>query len=172
MNAQGVSYNGNKRLSSATGKEEIINTPVATVTGEDISELPGLNVTAATEVNVARSLKVEGGSDNKVASEFNGPIIVNNKLTSNSDKGIEAQSYYIQGDQTVSRKHDLSDTIPSLSGNPGDVTYYSDPSDGGFLGWVYSSNNEWRRFGNVSISGTTFIGIFDQIGIGTSTPGQ
>jgi len=172
MNAQGVSYNGNKRLSSATGKEEIINTPVATVTGEDISELPGLNVTAATEINVSRSLKVEGGSDNKVASEFNGPIIVNNKLTSNSDKGIEAQSYYLQGDQTVSRKHDLSDTLPSLSGNPGDITYYSDPSDGGYLGWVYSSNNEWRRFGNVSISGTTFIGIFDQVGIGTTTPNE
>ena len=84
MNDKGVSYNGNKRLSSATGKEEIFNTPVATVTGEDISDIAGLNVSDATEINVHRSIKVEGGADNKVASEFNGPIIVNNKLTSNS----------------------------------------------------------------------------------------
>ena len=60
MNAYGVSYNGNKRLSSATGKEEIINTPVATVTGEDIGDVAGLNITDSTEVNVSRSIKVEG----------------------------------------------------------------------------------------------------------------
>ena len=171
MNDKGVSYNGNKRLSSATGKEEIFNTPVATVTGEDISDIAGLNVSDATEINVHRSIKVEGGADNKVASEFNGPIIVNNKLTSNSPRGIEAQNYYIQGDQTVSRKYTLSGAAPSLSGAPGDVTYYSDPADGGFVGWVYSVDNDWRRFGSVSLSKDENIALFDQVGIGTTTPG-
>ena len=171
MNAQGVSYNGNKRISSATGKEEIFNTPVATVTGEDIGDLAGLNVTDATEVNVSRSIKVEGGSDNKVASEFNGPIIVNNKLTSNSEKGIEAQSYYVQGDQTVSRKHTLAGSTPSLAGNPGDINYFSDPADGGYVGWIYTSNNEWRKFGSVSLDTDSEIAIFDKVGIGTTTPG-
>ena len=171
MNDKGVSYNGNKRLSSATGKEEIFNTPVATVTGEDISDISGLNVSDATEINVHRSIKVEGGADNKVASEFNGPIIVNNKLTSNSSRGIEAASYYIQGDQTVSRKYTLSGSAPSLSGAPGDVTYYSNPSDGGFVGWVYSVDNDWRRFGSVSLSKDENIVLFDQVGIGTTTPG-
>ena len=171
MNDKGVSYNGNKRLSSATGKEEIFNTPVATVTGEDISDISGLNVSDATEINVHRSIKVEGGADNKVASEFNGPIIVNNKLTSNSSRGIEAASYYIQGDQTVSRKYTLSGSAPSLSGAPGDVTYYSNPSDGGFVGWVYSVDNDWRRFGSVSLSKDENIALFDQVGIGTTTPG-
>ena len=172
MNDKGVSYNGNKRLSSATGKEEIINTPVATVTGEDIGELAGLNVLDTTEVNVARSIKVDGGDNNKVASEFNGPIIVTNKLTSNSDKGIEAQSYFVQGDQTVSRKRTLSDAIPSLAGNPGDITHYSDPADGGYVGWIYSSNNDWRRFGSVSLAGDANIAIFDKVGIGSTTPGE
>ena len=171
MNDKGVSYNGNKRLSSATGKEEIFNTPVATVTGEDISDISGLNVSDATEINVHRSIKVEGGTDNKVASEFNGPIIVNNKLTSNSSRGIEAQSYYIQGNQTVSRKYTLSGSAPSLSGAPGDVTYYSDPSDGGYVGWVYTVDNDWRRFGSVSLSKDENIVLFDQVGIGTTTPG-
>ena len=171
MNDKGVSYNGNKRLSSATGKEEIFNTPVATVTGEDIGDLSGLNVTDSTEINVSRSIKVEGGADSKVASEFNGPIIVNNKLTSNSSKGIEAQSYYVQGDQTVSRKHTLSGSKPSLSGNPGDISYFADPADGGYVGWIYTSNNEWRKFGSISLSTDSEIAVFDQVGIATTTPG-
>ena len=171
MNDKGVSYNGNKRLSSATGKEEIFNTPVATVTGEDIGELAGLNVGDNTEVNVHRSITVEGGADNKVASKFNGPIIVTNKLTSNSPKGIEAQSYYVQGDQTVSRKHTLSGSKPSLSGNPGDISNFSDPADGGYVGWIYTSNNEWRKFGSISLSSDSEIAVFDQVGIATTTPG-
>jgi len=171
MNDKGVSYNGNKRLSSATGKEEIFNTPVATVTGEDIGELSGLNVADSTEINVSRSIKVEGGADSKVASEFNGPIIVNNKLTSNSSKGIEAQAFYVQGDQTVSRKHTLSATIPSLAGNPGDINYLSDPADGGYVGWIYTSNNEWRKFGTISLASDSEIAVFDQVGIATTTPG-
>ena len=56
-------------------------------------------------------------------------------------------------------------------GNPGDVIYYANPSDGGYTGWVYSVDNAWRRFGNVSLSKDLNIGIFDQVGIGTTTPG-
>ena len=171
MNDQGVSFNGNKKISAFTGQEEIIDTPVQTVTGEDIGDLPSINVTNATEVSVSRSIKIEGGSDNKVISEFNGPIILNNKLTSFSEKGIEAQSYYIQGDQTISRKHTLSNTQPTLSGNPGDIVYNSDPSDGGYVGWVYTQDNDWRRFGNVSLSSSSDEYIFDKIGIGTTSPG-
>ena len=172
MNDKGVSYNGNKKLSSFTGQEEIIDTPVQTVTGEDIGDLPNLNVTNATEASFTRSIKVEGGPDSKVASEFNGPVIISNKLTSTSDKGIEAASYYIQGDQTISRKHTLAAGAPSLSGNPGDLIYYSDPVDGGYVGWVYSVENDWRRFGNVSLSKDSDIYTFDQVGIGTTSPGD
>ena len=170
MNDQGISYNGNKKTSALTGKEEIFDTPVPTVTGEDIGNLPALNVVNATESTIDRSIKVEGGPDNKVASEFSGPIIVTNKLTSTSDKGVEAQSYYIQGDQTVSRKHTISGSVPSLAGNTGDITYYSDPSEGGYAGWVYTPTG-WRRFGNVSLSVDSNIGIFNQVGIATTTPG-
>ena len=172
MNDQGVSYAGNKKLSTLTGKEEIFGTPIPTVEGEDIGNLPGLNINEATESSLTRSIKIEGGPDNKIASEFNGPVIFNNKITSNSDKGIEAQSYYVQGDQVVSRKHTLSDSKPDLAGNPGDITYQSDPSDGGYTGWIYSSNNEWRRFGGVSNSSDFNVMVFDQVGIGTTTPGD
>ena len=171
MNDQGVSYTGNKKLSSVTGKEEIFDTPIQTVTGQDIPDKSALNVVAADEANVSRSIKVEGGDDNKVASEFNGPLIVNNKITSNSDKGIESTSIFLQGDTTVSRKYTVGISTPSLAGNPGDVVYSANPDDGGYAGWIYSVDNDWRRFGNVSLSKNSDILSLDQVGIGTTTPG-
>ena len=45
MNDRGISFAGNKKLSTITGKEEIFDTPVQTVTGEDISDAPSLNIT-------------------------------------------------------------------------------------------------------------------------------
>ena len=97
MNDKGIAYSGNKKVSTITGKEEIVDTPIQTVTGEDIANLPDLNVSQVTEGTFTRSIKVDGGDDNKVSSEFNGPIIVNNKLTVNSTKGVEAQNVYLQG---------------------------------------------------------------------------
>ena len=171
MNDKGVSYNGSKKLSTLTGQEEVYDVPVQTVEGEDIGNLPALNVNEATEITVNRALTVEGGPDKKVVSEFGGPLIVNNKLTSTSEKGIEAQSYYVQGDQVVSRKHTLVGSSPISAGNPGDVSFYSDPGDGEHAGWIYTKENAWRRFGNVSLSVDKDDYTFDQIGIGTTTPG-
>ncbi len=171
MNDQGTSFAGNKKLSTLTGKEEIFDTPVQTITGEDISEIPGLNVTDATEINVDRSIKVDGGPDNKVISEFNGPVVVNNKLTVNGP-GHEANNLFLQGDATVSRKYTVGIATPALAGNPGDVVYYANPTEGGYTGWVYSIENAWRRFGNVSLARDNDIYTFEQVGIGTTTPGS
>ena len=88
MNDKGISYSGNKRLSTITGREEIFDTPVETVEGEDISVLPNLNVVTPVELVASRSITVEGGPDQKVVSKFNGPVIINNKLTVNSYKRI------------------------------------------------------------------------------------
>ena len=80
MNDKGISYSGNKRLSTITGREEIFDTPVETVEGEDISVLPDLNVVTPVELVARRSITVEGGPDNKVVSKFNGPsysLIIN-----------------------------------------------------------------------------------------------
>ena len=121
MNDRGISFAGNKKLSTITGKEEIFDTPVQTVTGEDISKAPSLNITAATEGLFRRSVRVEGGDDNKSASEFNGPLIVNNKLTVNAD--AETNNLFIQGDATVSRKYSVGIATPTQAGNPGDVIF-------------------------------------------------
>ena len=171
MNDKGISYSGNKKLSTVTGEEEIFDTPVQTVTGEDIGSLPSLNVINPVEATFSRSIRVEGGSDNKSISEFNGPVVFSNKVTSTSSGGIEANSLFLQGDATVSRRYTVGIATPSLAGNPGDIVYYETPTKGGYLGWVYTTDNDWYRFGAVSLDKNLNIGLFDQVGIATTSPG-
>jgi hypothetical protein len=171
MNDKGISYAGNKKLSTVTGLEEIFDTPIQTITGEDIGTQQGLNVINPTEGSFTRSIRVEGGSDGKATSEFNGPVIFSNKVTSTSTKGIEAFSLFLQGDSTVSRKYTVGIATPSLAGNPGDIIYLDNPTAGGYVGWIYTTNNDWYRFGAISLSKTLNIGLFDQVGIATTSPG-
>lgn len=172
MNDRGVSYTGNKKLSTISGKEEIFDTPVQTITGEDIGNSTAINVSSVLEINASRSIKVEGGESGKVSSEFNGPVIFNNKITSTSSKGFECNSVFLQGDATVSRKYTVGVGTPTLAGNPGDVIYYENPKKGGYLGWVYSVENGWYRVGNISLSKDANINLFDQVGIATTNPGS
>jgi hypothetical protein len=125
MNDKGIAYAGNKKLSSTTGQEEIFETPIQTITGEDIGNLPGLNVINAVEGNFSRSIRVEGGPDSKAISEFNGPVVFSEKVTLNSD--LETNSIFLQGNATVSRKYTVTTTEPTLAGNPGDVEYFDNP---------------------------------------------
>jgi hypothetical protein len=168
MNDKGIAYTGTKKLSSITGQEEIFDTPIQTVTGEDIGNLPGLNITNAVEGNFSRSIRVEGGPDSKVISEFNGPVIFSEKVTLNSD--IQTNSIFLQGAGIVSRKYTVGITEPILAGNPGDVEYFDNPEKGGYLGWVYTTDNDWYRFGSIGISKTESIYIFSAIGIATNNP--
>ena len=170
MNDRGISYSGNKKLSTITGREEIFDTPFQTIEGEDISTLPSLNVVTPVEGRFARSVNVEGGADNKVSSSFNGPVIINNKLTVNSP--LESNNLFLQGDATVSRKYTVGISTPILAGNPGDLVYNANPSEGDYVGWIYSTQNEWRRFGATSLFTNQNVMVFDQVGIATTTPGD
>ena len=174
MNDAGDFYIGNKKVSSATGQEEVFDAPIPTTTGEDATEQGiniGFDVLTPLEASISRSLRVEGGPNANIISEFDGPVVFNNKLTSTSTKGIEAGSLFLQGDATVSRKQTIGVGTPSLAGNPGDITYFANPTKGGYSGWIYTTDNDWYRFGNVSLSKTLDIGVFDQLGIGTTSPG-
>jgi len=175
MNSDGDFYIGNKKVSSATGQEEVFDAPIPTVTGEDIAPSGvsiGFDVLSPLEVSISRSLRVEGGPDNNIISEFDGPVILNNKLTSTSDKGMEAASIFLQGDATVSRKYTVGIATPSLAGNSGDIVYNATPEKGGYLGWVYTNQNDWYRFGNVSLSQNSNVALFDRVGIGTTSVGD
>ena len=172
MNDKGISYSGNKKLSTITGREEIFDTPVRTITGEDILTEPAINVVTPVEGIFARSIKVEGGADNNTISEFNGPIVVNNKVTVNSENGLETNTLFIQGDATVSRNYTVGISAPVLAGNPGNVIWKANPVQGGTWGYVYTTDNAWRSMGPISLERDTSIFIFDKVGIATTSPGD
>jgi hypothetical protein len=153
MNDKGISYSGNKKLSTVTGQEEIFDTPIQTVTGDDIGNQPSLNVINPVEGNFSRSIKVEGGFDGEAISEFNGPVLFGDKVTSTSTKGFEVNSLFLQGDTKVSRKYTIGNNIPTNAGNPGDVQYNANPTTSGYLGWVYTNSNQWKEFGKIGNAG-------------------
>ena len=173
MNDRGAFYVGNKKVNSATGQEQVFDSPIPTVTGEDILTGVSVGFDALTplEISVSRSIRVEGGTDGTLISEFDGPVIFNKKITSNAPDGIETNSIFLQGDAIVSRKYTVGVTQPTLSGNPGDIAYYSDPNRGGYVGWIYTLENDWYRFGNISLSETENHMIFDRVGIATTSAG-
>ena len=175
MNNDGDFFIGNKKVSSATGQEEVFDAPIPSVTGEDVTDTGvsvGFDVLTPLEITISRSIKVEGGPDGSIISEFDGPVIFNDKITSTSSNGLEANSLFLQGSTTVSRNYSVGVTQPTLAGNAGDVVFNANPVKGGYIGWVYTTDNDWFRFGNVSASKTENAGIFDRIGIGTTTAGD
>lgn len=175
MNDRGDFYIGNKRISSNTGKEEVFDTPVPTITGEDVFVVgteTGVDVINPLDATISRSLKVEGGTQNNILSEFNGPTVFTEKLTSTSEDGIEANSLFLQGDTVVSRKYTVGLGTPILAGNPGDVVYNANPTKGGTIGWTYTTETGWYPFGSISIDGYSSQMIFDKVGIATTSPGE
>ena len=175
MNDRGDFYIGNKRISSNTGKEEVFDTPVPTVTGEDVFIIgteTGVDVINPLDATISRSLKVEGGTQNNILSEFNGPVVFSEKITSTSDDGIESNSLFLQGDTVVSRKYTVGLGTPTLAGNPGDVVYNANPTKGGTIGWTYATESGWYPFGSISIDQDAHYMIFDKVGVGTTTPGE
>ena len=174
MNDAGDFFIGNKRISSTTGKEIVFDTPIQTITGEDFvngeNNSFGIDVFETQEITVSNGLRVSGGFDNNILSEFDGPVVFNEKLTSTSDKGIEANSIFLQGDAVVSRNYTVGIATPTDAGNPGDVVYNANPRKGGTIGWTYTVDNGWYAFGGVTSDGGEFI--FEKVGIGTTTAGD
>ena len=150
MNSDGDFFTGNKKVNSATGKEETFDLPVPTNTGEKNST-ENNNITDTQKLFVENSIKVNGGKDKNIVSEFDGPVVFNNKVTTNAD--IEANSLFIQGDEEVSRKISITNTKPTISGNYGDVVFNSLPSKSEFAGWTYVTENQWEPFGFIGFPG-------------------
>jgi len=156
MNQDGDFFTGNKKVNSATGQEKTFDAPIPTTTGEDLGVggvNVGFDVLTPLEATISRSIKVEGGPDGNIVSKFDGPVILNNKLTSTSSKGIEANSLFLQGDRTVSRKYTVGIATPTTSGNVGDVVYNATAVGNGMIGWVYTTDNQWETFGRVGLDG-------------------
>jgi len=162
MNSDGDFFAGNKKINSATGKEETFDTPVPTNTGEkDVDEI--VNITETQKLFIEGSVRVEGGRDKNIVSEFDGPVVFNSKVTTNAD--IEANSLFIQGEEEISRKFSILNQTPTTSGNYGDIVFNSEPSKYEFVGWTYVTENKWEPFGFIGkqgvgiSSGGTYVGF-------------
>ena len=164
MNSDGDFFAGNKKINSSTGKEETYDTPVPKNTGEkNASEI--INITETQKLFVDNSITVEGGKDRNQVSEFNGPVVFNNKITSSSD--IEANSFFIQGNEAISRKFSIVNAKPTFSGSYGDIVFNSEPSKTEFVGWTYVTENSWEPFGFIGRPGVGIASGGNYVGFAT-----
>ena len=164
MDSEGAFYAGNKKINSATGQEESYDTPIPTITGEkEVDNL--VNIADTQKLFVESSIKVEGGRDKSIVSEFDGPVVFNNKLSVNSD--IEINSIFIQGDEEVSRNFSISNSEPVNSGNYGDIVFNSQPSKYEFVGWTYVTENNWEPFGWIGGPGVGIASAGNYVGFST-----
>ena len=153
MDENGDFYSANRKFSSSTGEQQVYDLPIPTVVSESSIE-KSLNIIETEKALVTGSIKVDGGENNDIVSQFNGPLVLNKKLTSYSEEGIEAASLFLKGDQKVSRRYTISDDTPTFAGNYGDIVYRASPTVGENIGWVYTLQDEWRTWGFVGSLGT------------------
>ena len=175
MNDRGDFFIGNKRISSNTGKEEVYDTPIPTVAGEDIFSVgveSGIDILNPVDVTVSRTVKVEGGGAGNLLSQFDGPVLFSKKITSTSNEGIEANSLFLQGSANVSRKYTVGISTPTDAGTPGDVVWKATPEPGGNWAWVYTATNKWMQLNPISVVENSASYIYDKIGISTTTVGS
>jgi hypothetical protein len=160
LNDNGEYFVGNAVIKGTTGEELVFDAPIPTITGEekDIDTI------------FTDSIKVSGGSNGDALSKFDGPTLFTNKITSTSSEGIEATSIQLQGDAKVARKVTVGIATPTVGGAAGDITFTTKPSERGYAGWLYTTQNTWRRFGLVSRDADAMVVSVDKIGIGTTSP--
>jgi len=138
-------YNTNKKTYSSTGIEEVYDSPIVNVAGEEIT----YESLTTSEVFINKKLRVFGGNESEIISEFDGPVLFNKKISSYSEDGIEGINFLIKGEENVSRKISIGTTHPESGGGYGDIVFNSRPKTGEYVGWSYTIQNQWEGFGRI-----------------------
>ena len=81
LNNEGDFYIGNKRISSSSGEESSFGIPIPTVTGETASN----NSVVFDEIIVRQRIIVEGGPQQNILSQFDGPVTFSNDVNFTDD---------------------------------------------------------------------------------------
>ncbi len=157
MDENGDFYSGNRKLSSTTGEQEIYDLPVPTVVGESYVD-ESFNVLDSKNIVASDSIRVNGGENNDVISIFNGPVLFDKKVAIEDD--LEVKSLYINGENSQAKNYGISDSIPLVLGDRGDLKFNATPVDGGSTGWIVTENNEWREFGPIKNRDGRYAGIW------------
>ena len=158
MNDRGDFYIGNKRIISPTGEEIVVDTPFPADTSEN--ETSRLKIDTD-DVLVGKRLRVEGGLSQEMVSSFGGPVVFSNNINVLGESGIQAVNLNLSGDLDQTRKISISDTKPLVDGKVGDIVLNGTPASGGFAGWVYTKESEWRNFGIIGSGSGNDITVDD-----------
>ena len=129
LNSQGDLYIGNTVINAVTGK----------TTENQISELDTLTI--------KDNLTVIGGSGNTITSTFQGPVTFLKRTTFDSEDNFFS-AVKIRNPDGIVTKILNRDSISALTGEVvGDITFNTNPVNGGNSGWIYTEDNEWREQG-------------------------
>ena len=170
MNDLGEFFTGSKRLSSATGEETVYDAPILTYTGDDAQGQTELNSNGIfDELLVRQRITVEGGDNNNQTSQFYGPVNFTQKVTNLSEFGIESKYLLLKGNAPQAKTITVGISTPTTALIPsprsGDMSFVSNPTEG-YLGHV-RVNNEWRKFGLISLNETELGFAVDRFYINT-----
>ena len=148
LNSNGDLFIGNTRISSVTGEEESLDTPVLSVVGETANLRPTYD-----EIIVRDKITIES---NTLTTHFKGKFLVEGETTVN-DK-ITCADITVGKTGEASKNIDVVASTPgSGSANDGDWKLLELPTRGQYTGWYWNGNN-WVKHGltdtgNLNISG-------------------
>ena len=176
MNDLGEFFSGNKKQSSTTGEEKIVEAPILTYTGDDSrgnlsTRLNGI----FDDVLVREKLTVEGGENNNQTTQFYGPVNFTQKVTNVSESGINTKKIFIRG--KLQQGKQITIGIGTTSGlvqddilNPklGDIVLTNNPIPQKHIGFTYDGLN-WQKFGLISQRPNFLDMRMDRLGIGDTS---
>ena len=169
MNDKGEFYSGATKVNGATGETTIIQAPVVTYTGDDASSvLTQKNSAVFDDTTIKDRITVEGGDNNNQTSQFYGPVNFSQKVTVAADQGLETINFYLKGDASQSKLMTVGIQTPTSAKKSGDIIFLSNPTPGGYIGFVYA-DNQWNRWGMISKERDRDFLVLDQVGVGQSS---
>ena len=148
LNSNGDLFIGNTKISSVTGEEESLDTPVLSVVGETANLRPTFD-----EIIVRDKITIES---NTLTTEFKGKFLVQGETTVNDR--ITCADITVGKTGESSKNIDVVGPSPgSGSANDGDWKLLELPTRGTYLGW-YWDGNYWVKqgltdTGNIRITG-------------------
>ena len=148
LNSNGDLFIGNTRISSVTGEEESLDTPVLSVVGETANLRPTFD-----EIIVRDKITIES---NTLTTEFKGKLLVQGETTINDR--VTCADITVGKTGESSKNIDVVGSSPGTgSANDGDWKLLELPSRGSYQGW-YWDGNYWVKqgltdTGNIQITG-------------------
>ena len=148
LNSNGDLFIGNTRISSVTGEEESLDTPVLSVVGETANLRPTFD-----EIIVRDKITIES---NTLTTEFKGKFLVQGETTINDR--VTCADITIGKTGERSKNIDVVANSPgSGSANDGDWKLKELPTRGEYEGWYWDGNYWIKRgltdTGNIAITG-------------------